>query len=513
MSMIPFRNMGMGLNFDGFPHELAAQEWSGGRNIRFRNGYTEKFTGDTRVHGDLLAAPYGLFPMQGTLGRFWVYAGLQKLAATRNSDHYDLTRTTGPYTGTEDDRWSGGVLSGVLVVNNGVDVPQYWGGDPAVKAADLPAWPATLRTKILRPFRNFLFALNNTDGGTRLPYGVRWSHPADPGTLPVSWDLADPTKDAGEFDLADTEDLIVDAVPLGDRLIVYKENSIWALDYVGAPYIWSRKPIDKTVGALAMNCVAVYAGGHLVLTQGDVVSFDGSTVTSIADGRVRQWLFNNLDAEHYDRSFAVSNLYRNEAWFCVPSAGSEWPDVALIWNWKDGTWSIRDIEQASTGAVGTVVYDFGNSWNSDPEPWVTDDTVWNQYSYTEAAPRVILATAVGQKLSLQDVGKTHEGEPMVCRVEKTGMSFDVPEKIKYCKGVRPRIEANPGTQINIYLGAQDDLEQAVEWNAPVPFIVGQDLRVDDEVSGRYLAVRFESTTIVSWRMKQFDMDVDVLGGY
>ena len=102
---------------------------------------------------------------------------------------------------------------------------------------------------------------------------------------------------------------------------------------------------------------------------------------------------------------------------------------------------------------------------------------------------------------------------MVSRVEKSGMSFDAPEQIKYCRGVRPRIEAQQGTQINIYLGSQDDLDGPITWEPPVAFTVGTDLSADIEVSGRYLAVRFESTGIVSWRMKQFDLDVSVVGGY
>lgn len=513
MPKIPFKDMGAGLNLDGFPHELAPTEWSGGENIRFRDGYAEKSQGDARVHGTLLAAPYGLFPTQGIMGRYWVYAGLTKLVAVQNDVHTDITRASGAYTGADTNRWNGGVLSGVLVVNNGKDVPQFWGGNPATKAADLTAWPATLRAKIIRPFRNFVFALSTIDNGTALPYCVRWSHPADPGTIPTSYDIADPTKDAGQFDLADTDDRIVDGVPLGQAMIVYKENSIWQLDYLGSPQIWGSKPVDKTVGALGQDCVVSHPGGHAILTQGDVVNFDGSTVRSIADGKVRRWLFDNLNADTYQRCFAVANFRRNEAWFCIPRTGSNWPDTALIWNWKDGTWGIRDMAQASTAAAGTIVYDLGNAWSSDQDPWDADDTAWNQYEYTQATPRVIVASAVNSTLVLLDSGKTFEGTPMVSRVEKTGMSFDAPEQIKCCMGVRPRVDAQKGTTISVYVGSQDDLEDPIDWTDAIPFTVGTDLQADCEVSGRYLAVRFESTGIVSWRLKQFDMDVTVLGGY
>lgn len=513
MPLVPFKDMGAGLNLDGFPHELPAQQWSSGQNMRFRDGYAEKSQGDAQVHGTPLFPPYGLFPTQGVNGRFWVYAGLTSLGAVKEDTHTNITRAAGGYSATENDKWTGGVLSGVLIVNNGVDVPQYWGGDIAVKANDLPAWPSTLRTKVLRCFRNFVFAFNNSNGAVKLPYEVRWSQPADPGNLPTSYALNDPALDSGSFDLADTDDVIVDALPLGQQMIVYKENSIWALDYVGAPYIWASKPISKEFGCLAANCVTAFPGGHVGLSQGDVIRFDGSAARSIADDRTRRWLFNNLNAERYERSFVVPNFRRNEVWVCVPQVGSDWPDVALIWNWKDDTWGIRDLAQASCGAAGTIVYDIGNSWEGDPEPWESDDTAWNQYEYTKATPRLMIGSAVNVDLRLADVGKTFGGVPMRARLEKTGMSFGDPSILKFVRGVRLRLQANEGVQADVYVGSQDDLDGPIEWSQPCPFIVGQDLKADVTTTGRYIALAIETNGIVSWRLKQFDMDVVPMGGY
>jgi hypothetical protein len=43
------------------------------------------------------------------------------------------------------------------------------------------------------------------------------------------------------------------------------------------------------------------------------------------------------------------------------------------------------------------------------------------------------------------------------------------------------------------------------WNAAVPYTIGQTLRVDDFVAGRYLAIRFETGTAFSWRLDGLDM--------
>ena len=54
------------------------------------------------------------------------------------------------FTGARDDRWTGGVLGGVLVMSNGVDVPQYWA---ALKSC-APCWLVEhLDGKILAPFK------------------------------------------------------------------------------------------------------------------------------------------------------------------------------------------------------------------------------------------------------------------------------------------------------------------------------------------------------------------------
>ena len=505
-----------GIAADAFASELPNNAWSGGRNIRFRNGYAEKFSGQNAIYDPPTVTPYGLFPLSTATGRFWIYAGLAKLYAVSNATHTNITRQTAgvdvDYAATADTRWNGGVLSGIAILNNGVDDPQYWAGDVGTKAAALTAWPANTKCAVIRTFKNYLVALNITKAGTNYPYMVKWSHPADPGALPVSWDQTDATKDAGEYDLSDDPGRIIDGLALGDTFIVYKEGAYYSMQYIGPPYIFRFQKISDYGGALAANCVAAFPGGHLVFGQGDVFVHSGGAPTSILTGAMRKWLYSNLDSQYYGRSFVVSNQANSEIWICFPETGKTSCNLALVWNWKDNTVTVRDLPDATAGASGVIDYSLSDSWASDTETWDADATPWNFNEYTQAAERLMLAST-GTKIYLADASKTFAGSNFTAYMQREGMAFDAPEVVKLVKGLRPRFDAPVGTTINVYLGGAMDMATGTTWSGPYPYTVGTTYKVDGFASGRYIAVKFESTGAVSWRLKSYDIDIDQQGGF
>src|SRR5690606_3690877 len=125
---------------------------------------------------------------------YWIYPTLDSIYRTEGSNHTDITRPDGPYAGTESDYWNGGVLNSVPILNNGVDVPQAWPYG-ANTFEDIASWPSTLRAKVIRPYKNYLIAMNLTDNSVLEPHSIAWSTAADPGFVPDSWADNDPTKE------------------------------------------------------------------------------------------------------------------------------------------------------------------------------------------------------------------------------------------------------------------------------------------------------------------------------
>ena len=65
----------------------------------------------------------------------------------------------------------------------------------------------------------------------------------------------DATKDAGEVDLSDGGDPIVDGLQLRDSFMIYKETSIYRMDYIGGTSIFAFNKVVGTSGALNKNCI------------------------------------------------------------------------------------------------------------------------------------------------------------------------------------------------------------------------------------------------------------------
>ena len=114
-------NCGTGLNADLTPEEMSNGVWSAASNMRFNNGYAERFKGTAQVFDTPSVTPYFIAPYTTAAARYWIHAGLGAVFADDGTTRTDITGTTP--SGTVNDRWTGGSINGVWIMNNGVDVP------------------------------------------------------------------------------------------------------------------------------------------------------------------------------------------------------------------------------------------------------------------------------------------------------------------------------------------------------------------------------------------------------
>jgi hypothetical protein len=509
MPIVTVNDCGRGWNADLSPEELEAGMWSSVTNMRFLNGYAQRFSGTTSVFSAPSITPYWVGSYQTTTKKFWVHAGTQKVFVDDGTTRTEITPAS-LFTGTQDDRWTGGVLGGVLVMNNGVDQPQNWGGNVANDLATLTGWNSNWRCQSLVPFKNYLVALNITKTGTAYPHMVKWSHAAAAGTIPSSWDETDATKDAGEQDLAETADLLVDALPLGDTLAVYKERSCYEMRFVGQPFIFQFRRMPGEYGMLARGCGVNTPVGNVVLAAGDVILNTGQGMVSIADGLVRKYIFDNLSSDNYKRAFVTSNPQRNEVLICFPFAGSSYCNKACVWNWQTKLWGQRDLSNVTYGATGQLDYTTTSTWAADSEQWNWDQTTWTGNEYAPNEARLLLSTTTAIKA--WDVGNSDDGtNALQGTLQRTGMSFGDPYTNKLVRAIRPRIDGNLASPITIRVGAAMNADQAPTWSSPVTFTVGSDIKADSFAQGRFVAVEFSASS--PFRVRSFDLDVITTGAY
>jgi hypothetical protein len=417
---------------------------------------------------------------------------------------------------TTDRRWTATNLNGVIVATNGHDIPQTWplnsSGVPllTVPFVRLRNFPQGNKCKVIRAFRTFLIGLNWTRTKEE-PRLVKWSTEASSGNQPVTWDETDATLDAGEFELADTPGNIIDGLPLGDSFIIYKDDSIYIMNYVGTPYIFSFKLLSPTIGLLAKEAVAEFEGGHFFMGNSDFYVCNGQTVTAMLSKRLRRTVYDELNGDNYQKCFVAADYVRNEMMACYPAGSSTVVNKALIWNWKDNTFSFRDLPNTSYISSGIVEITAGATWDAASGTWDADSDPWGATNYDNVIKNIVFADVTNTKIFRDNKGNKSGADTMSAYIERSGYDLGDPQSVKFVSAVYPQIEVSGNNTVDVYIGRQMSTEEGVTWEGPIAFNPNSQSKVSCRVSGKYFAIKIESDTDIDWKLHGLAFEVQKKG--
>lgn len=517
-----------GVVLDLDPHLIPPEAWSNANNVIFTERGVERSKGHEQVFGAMSVTPEFIINVPDVGASFWIYTSLTKAYVFEGGVHTNITRQTAGvdvnYTTSDGRTWNGTVFGGIPIINNGVDLPQFWGTlSPGVKLANMTTFvgpgASTLRAAIIRTFGEYLVALNVTEAGVQLEHSVYWSHKASPGTLPSSWDYSDPEVDAGRLFLTDSHGgTILDGGLLGDELIIYKEFSTHSLRFVGGGAIFAPRLLLDGAGLFAPRCFCSFDQGtkHFVVTSDDIIIHAGTKESkSVAADRVQRAIFTEIDATNFLNSLVFENRVTKECWFCYPTTGSTYPNKAARWNYKDNTWSFRDFDGVST--------DFGNItegtglWDSDSGIWDSDSEPW---SIEQRTAQVYVNRVKAFQL---EQGYLFDTVTPTAFMERTGISIDGRDRKgalrasftqrKLLSRIWPKIVGT--AMMGIQAGKQELISGPVSYQASQTFDANTQRYLDsvaEPANGLLLALRFQTQHNDPWVLEGEDLYVEKLGG-
>ena len=520
MTFVAVKQAGaIGVNKDLSAPELPIGAWTDALNVSFRDGYAYQSYGYSEIYATPPVIPYHVCPVTVAGVRKWIYAGAAKMytvdAAGGTVTHTNITRqTTGvdvDYTGTING-WTSCVLSGVPILNNGTDAPQQW--LLTGKATALSNWPASTTCKSLRVYKNSLIAINVTESSTNYPFMIRWSTAADPGSVPASWDYTSATVDAGRVDVSDSlGGELVDGLALRDSFMLYAKQAIFRMDYTGGAFVYRISKVLGASGVLNKNCIVEIPGGyHCVFGADDVYVHDGTSPLSILDKQTRRFLFASLDVDYAHRAFVFKNPWLNSVYICYPSAGNTTCNRALVYNYIDKTCGFQELPSLLHAMNGAMDSSLSQQIDADDLPIDSDDSAIDASDFTPDISRVMMAPNT-TKLYQLDSSVTFDGTNISSYMERRGLHFDAPDKIKTVRGIRPRISGNTGYTVNVQVGWSDDPYSDPTYSDAVPYTIGTTVSCDTFASGRYLALKISSGTAYQYRVDSLYWDVNTKGSW
>lgn len=512
-AFVPYQPMG--LNFDHPPSELGPEVWSMGKGVLFRNDAAERARGDLTSTDACLFPPHYLLNNLVTPELYWIYASANGIGVYDGQNHSNITPAVGPPVAADTDAWTGDVINNLACLNNDGFAPWFWEGQPGNPMLPLPGWPANTTAHALRSFKYNLIAMNITNTAGHFGTQLLWSSSADPGSIPATWAPL-PDNDAGDNTLAATPGDIVDGAALRESFIVCKQHSTYIMQYVGGQFVFIFRKQLVTSGVLSRNCMTEMLGHMLMLTDGDVVIFDGQNVKSILQDRMKRWLFSNIDGNSFQQSFVVPYQSQSEIWVCFPETGNDFPNIALVWDTNTDSWGVRDLYPASPHIARGIVPDAGVivDWDGDAQEWDLDPTTWNQSPFNPTHDSLMQAYAEGSTLIEVDAAKQRfDGTTVPGFIGKESVSVDTAGNAKLIVAVWPRIYATEPLEVGVRIGVQMRYSDPIFFQPLQTFDPSVDLKVDVLATGRFLTVEFVTISDVVWRLDGFNIEVTKGGLY
>ncbi len=295
--------------------------------------------------------------------------------------------------------WRGNPNEVVLFVSNFHVVNQNGAVDPT----DDPIWTfdgttwATFQPQfltagdfvetalIILPFKRRLVLLNTTEvdstGTTNstFPQRCRFSQVGSPFGANAWLEQTEVNSAGAGFVDAATEERIVSAEFIKDRLIVYFEESTWELAYTSnenEPFSWQK--INTELGSEATFSIVPFDKMVLAIGNTGVHSCNGANVERI-DTKIPDQIFNIADkSTGVARIAGIRDYFTEMVYWTFPSdqetSNEVYPNRILVYNYRNGSWSLNDD---CITTWGYFEQQDALTWASSTETWEEANFTWN----------------------------------------------------------------------------------------------------------------------------------------
>tara|TARA_R110002012_G_scaffold3065_2_gene14389 strand:- start:768 stop:2684 length:1917 start_codon:yes stop_codon:yes gene_type:complete len=211
---------------------------------------------------------------------------------------------------------------------------------------------------------------------------IQWSH-AETNTV---W-TATATNQAGAFEI-DTSGKILAGKIVGDRILVWTSTDLHAVDWVGMPYVYGRKKVGDSCGAISNRAMIAVGDQAFWMSQGGFFQYQGTVQPLKCD--VQDHIFKDINRVQDSKIYASINPEFFEVTWWYASSTSDEILKYVTYNYAEGWWSTGELCRTAfaTGSPGVFdnpigIADDGKIYEHEIEV-STDKRTTNQIAITNS---------------------------------------------------------------------------------------------------------------------------------
>ena len=175
-----------------------------------------------------------------------------------------------------------------------------------------------------------LFGTNDYTSTTLDPMLIRWS---DQESL-TTWYPA-VTNQAGSVRLSHGS-RIVTTLQSRQEIIVWTDQSLYSLQYLGPPYVWGTQLLADNISIAGPNAAVIASGVTYWMGVDKFYKYDGRIQTLRCD--LLRYVYSDINPLQYDQVFAGTNEGFTEVWWFYCSTGSDTIDRYVTYNYAEDIW-------------------------------------------------------------------------------------------------------------------------------------------------------------------------------
>jgi hypothetical protein len=355
----------------------------------------------------------------------------------------NVSKSAAAYTTAADDHWDFIQYGNrVIAVNGHTDAPQTYlmGTDSAF--SDLAGSPP--QAKHAAVINNFVM-LGNIDDATDgvVPQRVHWCAIDDPTSWPTIGSAAAAAVQSDRQDLPQgwAVEAITGAVGGADGA-VFMRNSVYRVQYEGAPAVFSFTEVERSRGALTGKSVVNVGPYAFFLSETGFYAFDGTQSTAVGNQKIDKYFFNDLDLNFIHRITAAADPVEKLVIWSYPGSGNVdgEPNKLIIFNWETSRWSYGEVVTQLIFSDTTVGYTLDQLDSFGTMETITtslDDRFWvgglNSLSAFNSDKK--LSTFSGSALEATMTTSEFGGNEV----------FQLPNERMFINGVRPYVDGGTYT--------------------------------------------------------------------
>jgi len=175
-----------------------------------------------------------------------------------------------------------------------------------------------------------LFGTTEYGSATLDPMLIRWGNQESV----VDW-VPSSLNQAGSVRLSRGSEIIT-VLQTRQEIIVWTNSSLYSIQYVGAPIVWSSQLVGDNISIISQNAAAVASGRIYWMGVDKFYLYDGRVQTLRCD--LRRHIFGNINLDQAQQVFAGTNEGFNEIWWFYCSADVTAIDSYVIYNYAEDIW-------------------------------------------------------------------------------------------------------------------------------------------------------------------------------